>query len=404
MDARRIFITVGEASGDQHAAMLIRELKSRDKNLIIEGIGGPAMAEAGAMIHYDTVQRAAMGWKGALRYFELRRILKWTRQHFHQRPPDLQICIDSWSMNWHWARLAHGMGIPVLYYVAPQMWASRPWRVKKLRKYVDRVACILPFEEKFFHDHGVEATFVGHPLFDLLAPAPPIDREKRFPASAPVIGVIPGSRAGVAKENFRNLLDVCDSILEAFRSARFVVPTMPATHEIVKRMIQARYPGNALAEREDGLETIGKFTLGLNRFNELVPQCDLCLTVSGTATLHAAGLGSPQIVVYRLNPVIWHMAARWLINTRTFSLVNLLNDNHRTIVPEYIPWYGSNRPVADKALEYLSNPDLLTEQRDRLQNLIHTLNRPGASRNAATLALDLMLGRETTLRGSAAAR
>ena len=153
---------------------------------------------------------------------------------------------------------------------------------------------------------------------------------------------------------------------------------MPATHEVVKRFLLAKYSSIAPKEEAEGVETIGPFTIGLNQFNQLVPRCDLCLTVSGTATLHAAGHGAPQIVVYQINPLLWHLAARWLINTRTFSLVNLLNDSQRTIVPEFIPWYGSNQPVADKALEYLRNPEQLTEQRDRLQNLIHTLNRPGA--------------------------
>jgi lipid-A-disaccharide synthase len=240
---------------------------------------------------------------------------------------------------------------------------------------------------------------VGHPLFDHLPTQPAIEPEERFPNRPPVIGVIPGSRGSVAKENFGNLLEVCDRILESFPKARFLVPTMPATHGVVKRFLEAKYPTSPAREESEGVEVIGPFTIGLNQFNELVPQCDLCLTVSGTATLHAAGHGAPQIVVYRLNPFVWHLFARWVVKTRTFSLVNLLNDSHRKIVPEFIPWYGSNTPVAEKAMEYLNNPDLLTEQRDRLQNLIHTLNRPGASRNAARLALDLMLGRATTLGG-----
>jgi lipid-A-disaccharide synthase len=173
--ARRVFITVGEASGDQHAALLIRELKALNKDIIVEGIGGPAMAEAGAMVHYDTVQRAAMGWKGALRYFEMRRIFNWSRNHFRQRPPDLVICIDSWAMNWHWAKLAHGMDVPVMYYIAPQMWASRPGRIKRLRRYVDRVACILPFEEKFFHPsiRQRDSRTVRRLSASFPAPAPP---------------------------------------------------------------------------------------------------------------------------------------------------------------------------------------------------------------------------------------
>jgi lipid A disaccharide synthetase len=200
------------------------------------------------------------------------------------------------------------------------------------------------------------------------------------------------------------LLDVCDRIIESFPKSQFRVPTMPATHELVKRFLEAKYPASPPREEAEGVETIGPFTIGLNQFNQLIPRCDLCLTVSGTATLHAAGHGAPQIVVYRINPAIWHLAARWLLNTRTFSLVNLLNDGQRTIVPEFIPWYGSNEPVANMALEYLRNPEQLAQQRDRLRNLIHTLNRPGASRNAARLALDLMLGRATTLARLSASR
>lgn len=385
---------MGEASGDQHAALLIRELKLLDKDIVVEGIGGPAMAQAGAMVHYNTVNRAAMGLKAFLRYFELNRILKWTKNHFRQRPADLAICIDSWTMNWHWAKLAHGFGIPVMYYIAPQMWASRPGRVKKLRRYVDRVACILPFEEKFFRDHGVQANFVGHPLFDELPPHAPFDPATRFPNRPPVIGVIPGSRGAVARENFVPLFDVCNIIRRSFPQATFLIPTMPVTHPVVKRILETEY---AAVPGPDETEILGPFTLGLNQFDRLVPKCDLCLIVSGTATLHAAGHGAPQIVVYRGNPILWHLLARWLIKTRTYSLVNLLNDSRQTIVPEFVPWYGSNQPVADKALEYLHNPELLTQQRDRVQNLLRTINRPGASRNAAKLALDLMVGRDTTM-------
>jgi lipid-A-disaccharide synthase len=392
---RRVFISVGEASGDQHAGFLVREMLAQNRDLVVEGIGGPAMAKAGAMIHFDTVQGAAMGWRGALRYFELNRILKWGKGHFRQRLPDLLICIDSWSMNWHWARMAHGMGVPVMYYVAPQMWASRPRRVKKLRRWVDRVACILPFEEKFFRDRGIEATFVGHPLFDEIHVRDPKPEAERFPHKPPVIGVIPGSRRSVARENFVHLLEVCDRIVECFPKAVFLVPTMPATHEAVKQFLEAKFSESA-QEKSEGVETVGPFTVGLNKFNDLVPQTDLCLTVSGTATLHAAGLGAAQVVVYRVHPLLWHLIGWWLVNARTFSLVNLLNDDRKKIVPEFVPWYGSNEPVIRTVLEMLQKPEMLSEQRENVQHLIRGLNRPGASKNAARLALDLMNGRADT--------
>src|SRR5690349_21037909 len=181
---RRVFITVAEVSGDRHAAQLIRSLRQLEPDLVIEGLGGPEMAAAGATVHRDTVNKAAMGLRGALRAGEVYRVLRWTRRYFTEHRPDVWVGVDSPSMNFHFAKAAKALGIPTLQYVAPQLWAWAPWRMKKLRKWVDRVACILPFEEAYFREHGVDARFVGHPLFDEL----PGDREslrpvKRFPRS-----------------------------------------------------------------------------------------------------------------------------------------------------------------------------------------------------------------------------
>jgi lipid-A-disaccharide synthase len=234
-------------------------------------------------------------------------------------------------------------------------------------------------------------------LFDTLAPHDPASDANRFPHRPPVIGLLPGSRSNVAKENFPSLLDVADRIRRNFPDASFVIPTVAATHNVVGRMIAeheagsgAVNPGALKAPAPKEVETRGPFTWGVRHFSELVQKCDLCITVCGTATLEVAGHGVPLIVVYRLNPVLWHLVARWIIKTRTYSLVNLLNDTREDIVPEYIPWYGSNAPVANKALEYLRDPQMLILQRDRLRALIRTLNRPGASRNVAQLAFELM--------------
>ncbi len=394
--SRRVFISVGEVSGDQHAALLIRELKLLDKDIIVEGIGGPAMAAAGAMIHYNTVNRAAMGLKAFLRYFELNRILKWTRNHYRQRPPDLAICVDSWTMNWHWGMLAKEMRIPVLYYVAPQMWASRPGRVKKLRKFVDRVACILPFEEKFFRDHGVEATFVGHPLFDEIPPHPPFDpatalsqppagdrRRSRLPVGggphqfSTHAGCLQYHPPLVPAGDFPGADDDDDA------SRRETLPRSPVWSRSADRghrNLRALYPRPESVQHADpALRPLP------DRLRHRNPPCRRPWRAANRCLSRQP---------HRLAP-----PARWLIKTRTYSLVNLLNDSHQTIVPEFVPWYGSNQPVADKALEYLNNPDLLLQQRERVQNLLRTIAHPGASRNAARLAKDLMDGRDTTLMG-----
>jgi lipid-A-disaccharide synthase len=393
---RRVFISVAEPSADQHAANLVRQLRALEPDLIIEGIGGPEMAAAGMVVHHDTVARAAMGFRSILRYVEVWRILQWTRRYFQQQKPDLQICVDSWTLNRNWARLAHEMKIPVMYYIAPQIWASRAGRIKEVVRYVDRVACILPFEEQVFREHGVEATFVGHPLFDILPPVAPRNPAEHFPSKPPIIGLIPGSRRNVVQRNTPHLVDVAERILAVFPDAKFLIPTMERTHDIVRDFMLSKFGQPTAGAGENGPETFGKFTLEKDKFEELTERCDLCVTVSGTATLHAAGMGAPLIVVYRVNPFLWHLLYRWVVKTRTYSLVNLLNDDRKKIVPEFIPWYGSNEAVAEKALEYLQHPEELQEQRERIGHVIQTLNKPGASRQAAMMALDLMTARADT--------
>ena len=160
----------------------------------------------------------------------------------------------------------------------------------------------------YFRAHGVNATFVGHPLFDELPrswhepPAP-------FPAQAPVIGLLPGSRRAEAEANFPGLLDAGEQIRQAFPEAALLVPTTP-TQPVV--------------EREVGRRGTTNLTVGVDQFDQMVPRCDLCLTVSGTATLHVASFGVPMLVVYRVSPLAWNLAGRWLVPTRTFALVNLL--------------------------------------------------------------------------------
>ena len=390
---KRVFITAAEVSGDRHAAQLIAALRRLDPSVVVEGLGGPEMAAAGARIHHETVGNAAMGWRGALRAVEVYRLLKWTKSHFDRERPDVQIGVDSPSMNFHFAKVAKERGIPVMQYVAPQLWAWREGRMKKLRKRVDHVACVLPFEEEYFRSHGVRATFVGHPLFDELPanrrPAP----GARFRDRAPVIGLLPGSRKSEAAHNFPRLLSVAQAVRGQFPNASFFVPTTPATDPVVREWLGRPQGAGLPVER------------ALDRFDEMVPRCDLCLTVSGTATLHVASFGVPMIVVYAGNPVLWNAIGRWLVKTRTYSLVNLLAAGDKPprdttaadhIVPEFIPWYGSTEPVARLALEYLRHPARLAEQSQKLRQLVQSLDRPGASENVARVALDL-IGQDTNV-------
>jgi lipid-A-disaccharide synthase len=236
---------------------------------------------------------------------------------------------------------------------------------------VDRLAVIFPFEEDYFRKHGVYATFVGHPLFDQL----PRDRILPPANNTPrTVGIIPGSRRSEVKANLHHLIEVMTAIQDNFPAIAFHVPTTAATDQLVREIL-APHRFNLKIER-DG-------------FNALIPGCDLVLTKSGTSTVHVAAWRVPMIVVYRINPILWHLAGRWLIKTKKIAMVNILA-GQIDLVPEFIPWYGSNQPVIDCALDFLRHPEKLRDQRDKLDALMKTIDKPGASMNVARLALELI--------------
>jgi lipid-A-disaccharide synthase len=400
--AKRIFITAAEVSGDLHAAHLISSLRKLDNTLVMEGHGGPQMRQAKATIHHETTANAAMGFSAIARVKEMFTLLKWTRKYFKASPPDLQICVDSPALNFHFAKAAHAVGTPVLYYVAPQLWAWREGRMKKLRRWVDRVACILPFEEAYFRSHGVNATFVGHPLFDELHEPAGAARPVRDFGDAPIVGLLAGSRRSEAARNFPRMLDVAAAIRKRFPDARFLLPTTEATDPIVRRHVEALPPSSILHPPSSSFE------IRQAAFDQFVPRCDLVITVSGTATLHVALHNTPMIVVYYGRPLTWNAVGRWLIKTRTYALVNLLAAEPELassgrvtpamhIVPEFIPWHGSTQPAVDHALDLLAHPEKLAAQRRRLAALARKLERPGASMAVARMAIEMLAARHSNL-------
>jgi lipid A disaccharide synthetase len=194
------------------------------------------------------------------------------------------------------------------------------------------------------------------------------------PGEPPVVGLLAGSRRSIARHNFPHQLEVARRIREVFPETRFLVPTTPATHDVVAGMAAG----------------FANLELELGAFDRMVPRCDLCVSVSGTATLHAAAYGTPLIVVYRVNRLAWHMVGRWVVKTRTYSMVNYLSGQAKHIVPEFIPWYGSAAEVGEAAVRYLRDPAKLEGQRANLLEVIRPLDRPGASANAARLAMSLL--------------
>ena len=389
---KRIFITVGEVSGDEHAASLVRALRQVDPDIIIEGHGGDAMREAGVIVHRETVKTAAMVVKAVTKAVEVWKMIRWTRNYYRQNKFDLHICIDSSGMNLHFAKMAKSSGVPVLYYVAPQLWASRERRIKQVRKYVDRIACILPFEEDYYRTRGVTATFVGHPLFDQMPINHPV---AKYPIaflpgdqSAPVVGLMPGSRKAEVVANWPHLLEVASEIQHVYPRVRFQVPTTSTTHERVRMMADQ---WTATSNRKLDLEIEAK---ALDKF---APGWDLCIAKSGTTTLAVAAYQVPMIVVYRLSKAMWNLLGRWVIKTPSIALVNILAERSPAhsgsprfrIVPEIIPWNGPNKPVADLAIALLASADKRADQQANIKKLLATIDKRGASQKTAEIVIEM---------------
>lgn len=380
MPPPRVFLTGAEHSADMHLANLASQLRALRADLELEGIGGAQMRAAGVKVHHETVSGARVGLTAFLRTAEILRILRWTRRHFRdQGPPALMLCCDSWTMNKHFLRIARQFDVPTLYYISPQVWASREGRIKRMRRDIDRMAVILPFEEPWLRERGINATFVGHPLFDELGPPPPRPPGTRFPARAPVIALAAGSRQKVARLNFPPLLEVARLIRREFPQARFACPTVAATHEFV-------------TSAAGGLDWI---EVRQDAFNELVGASDAAVCVSGTATLHTAALGVPLVAVYRVSRLAWQLVGRWLIRTRTFALVNWLHPRREHVVPEIIPWHGEPEVVAQRVLAWLRNPAALEAQRRAQDEVVNAVRTRGASANVARMVVEMVEGRAT---------
>lgn len=372
-----IFLSAAEASGDEHAANLIHALRQRLPDARFVGVAGERMAEAGCEVVADLTKRASMLGGPILRvgyyYRQVRKIQKAMRQ----LQPDVHVPVDSPALNWHLAKTARQIGTPVMYYIAPQVWAWAPKRVRKMAALTDHVACILPFEERYLRDRGVRATYVGHPLFDTLEapPTPPADLMEAWATGAWQVAMLPGSRPSEVRSHAPAMYYVAERICRRWPKARCVFPM--GSQESANNL--AKVLGSRSHER------IG-VTVGRTR--EMLAQSHFAIAVSGTVTLEVAHFGVPMIVIYRLRRITYALIGRWIIKTPHLSLVNILGG--RKIVHEMMPWYGSKRRLLDMALEVMDELGYLLEVRQELQDVVRPL-RVAPPDTACGRAADLVI-------------
>lgn len=375
-----IFLSAAEASGDLHAANLARALQQRLDNVRICGVGGPRMAQAGCELMMDLVAEAEMLSGPLLKLPYWIRTIGRIKHWIGQIKPDVHVPVDSPALNWHLAKASKAAGSPVFYYIAPQVWAWAPWRVKKMRKLTDHVGCILPFEQRYLRDRGVNASYVGHPLFDHLPPRPdPLpDLAEAWHEGNWNVVFAPGSRKGELRGNVRAFLAVARRLRRRWSEARciFTVAEQDAAEYIRKQA------GDQNIQIEVG------------RTPEVLSEAHFALAKSGTVTLEAAYYGVPMVIPYRtsrLLSVLNSLFGRWVVATPHFSLANILAG--RRIVPELMPWHGSENVLLRMVLDVLDDLGYLFECRRNLLAMVEPLRVPPpatASGNAADLIVDLI--------------
>ena len=366
--APSVYVSAGEPSGDAHAAAVVAALKRRRPDVSVEAFGGPRLAAAGATV-LDRMERySVVGFVEALEKLPAHyRLLGRVRAAFRAGRYDLVILVDYPGYHLRAAAAAAAAGVPVLYYIAPQMWAWGAGRVKKLAP-VRRLAVILPFEEQFFRDRGIPATFVGHPLRD--RPPPPSRPEARrllgLDPARPTLGLFPGSRS----QEVTRLWPVFRAAAERVRQRR------PDVQVVVAGTPRGRYPspGDCRVHVGDPLPVFAAADVGLCK--------------SGTTTLEAALADLPMVIAYRLNPVSFFIAMR-LLQVPWVGLVNLIAQ--RAVAPELLQRAASPQALAEAALPLL-DPDgaAARRQREGLALVRERLGAPGAADRVAALAAELV--------------
>ncbi|QJD28754.1 lipid-A-disaccharide synthase [Methylococcus geothermalis] len=372
-----VMLVAGEASGDQHAAAMFRELRRLIPEVRGTGMGGPAMSEAGIDIRVDSTGLGVIGLAEIARHYgEISRALEAMKALARAERPDLLICVDYKEFNFRLARAAKAAGIKVLFYVSPQVWAWRPGRVKDYGRAIDHMAVIFPFEVPFYERHGIPVTYVGHPLAGKIAPVADAGRMRRelgMGESGPLVGLLPGSRGNEIRRLLPMMLQTAARIAGERPDARFVLIQAPSvTDELLAAELEAA-PVPVRLVKDRRLDVLG--------------CCDAVMTTSGTATLEVALLGVPMAIVYKLAPLSYWLG-RLLVTIPFIGLPNILAG--RKIVQEFIQREANAEAVGTEVLRILNEPGYALRIRRDLAGVQRTLGEGGGSRRLAELAADLL--------------
>jgi lipid-A-disaccharide synthase len=366
----RLFICAGEPSGDLHGANLIRALHRLNPYVECVGFGGEQMEAVGCRLLYPLSRLAVMWFARVLAHAPVfLSLLSRADRHFRHHRPDAVVLIDYPGFNWWLARRAHFHGIPVFYFVPPQLWAWAGWRVRKMQRWVDHVLCTLPFEEAWYRARGVAALYVGHPYFDELARQrlDPLFVAGQQARAGTIVGLLPGSRNQEVECNLATILGAAEQIHAERPDTRFLVACFkPEQQALVDAHVR---------NRRLPIETF------CGRTPEVIHLAQACIAVSGSVGLELLYRTKPAVVVYRVHPIDL-MVSRWIMTSPYISLVNLLAE--KELFPEFLTDRDEAEAISRHVLGWLNDPAGYAAARADLAALRTQVAEPGACVRAAT--------------------
>ena len=343
----------GEASGDRYAAELVGELRARHPGWTYSGMGGEASRASGIELVADSTELAVVGLVEVLRHYrEIRGALKILKEQVRARRPVLLVLVDYPEFNLRLARFAHRHGVPVLFYISPQIWAWRAWRVRAIRRHVDHMAVVFPFERDFYEKHGVPVTYVGHPLRGRTRPAQPSDAVRGrwgLDAQRPVVGLFPGSR----RSELAHLMPVC---AEAVR----LLQDHPARPQFALVMA----PGLKPDDYARWLASLPTVKCLQEPIYDAMQVCDMAVAASGTVTLQLALMRVPFCMIYRLASLSYALA-RLLVRIDRYCLANIVAGED--LVTELIQADATPQRIAGALTPWLDEPARLDQVREKLK-------------------------------------
>ena len=378
--SKRIMIVTGEASGDLHGAKLMSAITAQLPDTKFFGVGGKNMAAKGCEILIPGEELAVMGIVEIVGHLPviLRAFNKVKREFYGSNKPDALVLIDFPEFNLRLARQAKKAGIPVLYYVSPQVWAWRRGRVKKIAAVVDSLAAIFPFEPAFYDGQDILVKYVGHPLLDEFEEAGNCQNLRsrlQIAQNKKVVGLFPGSRHNELRYMLDTLVESAQLIFDKEPESHFLVPV---ANTLSLADIQSHFPSKlpvSFIESDDAT------------IYDVACSCDTILTVSGTVTLQIALVGTPMAIFYKVSPLTYSIGKR-LIKVDHAGLANIVAESR--IAPEFIQDMATPQNLADEALRVLNDSQYACDMRSALEQVHTKLGEPGCSARVADMLLDLL--------------